>query len=155
VRKTQPAAYLKICASLVPKELKVEHLSGVKGLSDEELERGIEALREMLAAGEAAKVIEGEVGRGFGAADAGDAHAGIVKLRSASSQTATCSGRNSRRRIASGSNESASRPSPRSVPPKVLEAGGRHLRIPDRVLDVLVPEVVLQGTPAQAIQPTA
>ena len=32
-----------------------------------------------------------------------------------------------------------------SVPPKILEPVGRHFGVPDRVLDVLVPEVVLQG----------
>jgi hypothetical protein len=49
---------MKICALLVPRELKLEHSSGVKGMSDEQLEQAIEA---MLAAqaGEAAKVIEG------------------------------------------------------------------------------------------------
>ena len=31
VRKTQPAAYMKICALLVPREMKVEHSGGVKG----------------------------------------------------------------------------------------------------------------------------
>ena len=33
VRKTQPAAYLKICALLVPREMKVERSAGVKGLA--------------------------------------------------------------------------------------------------------------------------
>src|SRR5262249_18896842 len=32
-----------------------------------------------------------------------------------------------------------------SVPPKVLEPVWRHVGVPDRVLNVLVPEVVLQG----------
>src|SRR5262245_5586614 len=45
VRKNQPAAYLKICALLVPKEFKVEHTSGVKGLSDEQLSQAIEAIQ--------------------------------------------------------------------------------------------------------------
>src|SRR5215475_5613331 len=31
------------------------------------------------------------------------------------------------------------------IPPKVLEPVGRHFGVPDRVLNVLVPEVVLQG----------
>jgi hypothetical protein len=46
---------------LVPRELKLEHSSGVKGMSDEQLEQAIEAIQAMLAAqaGEAAKVIEG------------------------------------------------------------------------------------------------
>ena len=61
VRKEQPAAYMKICALLVPREMKVEHSGGVKAMSDEEIEQAIEAIKTMLAerAGEAAKVIEG------------------------------------------------------------------------------------------------
>ena len=60
--KTQPAAYMKICALLVPREMKLEHSGGVKDLTDEELEQAIAAIKAMLAAqaGEAAKVIEGE-----------------------------------------------------------------------------------------------
>ena len=62
VRKTQPAAYMKICALLVPREMKVEHAGGVKAMSDEQIEQAIAAIEAMLAArsGEAAKVIEGE-----------------------------------------------------------------------------------------------
>src|SRR6516164_932538 len=62
VRKTQPAAYMKICALLVPREMKLEYSGGVKDLTDEELEQAIAAIKAMLAAqaGEAAKVIEGE-----------------------------------------------------------------------------------------------
>ena len=37
------------------------------------------------------------------------------------------------------------------VPPKVLEPVGRHFGVPDRVLDVLVPEVVLQGPRVVAV----
>jgi hypothetical protein len=37
------------------------------------------------------------------------------------------------------------------IPPKVLEAVGRQFGVPDRVLDVLVPEVVLQGPRVVAI----
>jgi hypothetical protein len=61
VRKYQPAAYMKICALLVPRELKLEHSGGVKAMSDEQLEQAIEAIQNMLAAqaGEATKVIEG------------------------------------------------------------------------------------------------
>ena len=61
VRKQQPAAYMKICALLVPREMRVEHSGGVKSMTDEELERGIEAIQSMLAARDAgaeAKVIE-------------------------------------------------------------------------------------------------
>ena len=46
----------------VPREMKVEHSGGVKAMTDEELEAGIEALRQMLAdreAGSNAQVIEG------------------------------------------------------------------------------------------------
>jgi len=57
VRKTQPAVYMKICALLVPREMKVEHAGGVKAMSDEELEAAIELIKEMLA--QQAKVIEG------------------------------------------------------------------------------------------------
>ena len=45
----------------------------------------------------------------------------------------------------------ASRPEVRSAPPKVLEPVGRHVGVPDRVLDVLVPEVVLQGPRVVAV----
>jgi len=57
VAKEQPAAYLKICALLVPKEMKVEPSGGVKAMSDEQLDAALDALREMLAAraGEAVK----------------------------------------------------------------------------------------------------
>jgi len=43
--------------------MKLEHSGGVKGMTDEQLERGIELIQEMLAkreAGASAKVIEGE-----------------------------------------------------------------------------------------------
>jgi hypothetical protein len=63
VRKYQPAAYMKICALLVPREMKLEHSGGVKAMSDEEIERAIELIKELMAerdAGANAKVIEGE-----------------------------------------------------------------------------------------------
>jgi hypothetical protein len=61
VRNQQPAAYMKICALLVPREMKIEQAGGVKAMSDEQIEQAIEAIQIMLAtrAGEAAKVIEG------------------------------------------------------------------------------------------------
>jgi len=40
VARNQPAAYMKICALLIPKEMKIEHFSTVKDLTDEELESG-------------------------------------------------------------------------------------------------------------------
>jgi len=62
VARDQPAAYLKILALLVPRELKLEHSGGViKAMSDEEIEQAIEVIQTMLAAraGDAANVIEG------------------------------------------------------------------------------------------------
>ena len=46
---------------LVPREMKIEHTGGVKAMTDEQLEAGIEAITAMLAArdpGSSAKVIE-------------------------------------------------------------------------------------------------
>ena len=61
VRKQQPAAYMKICALLVPREMKVEHSNAIKDLTDEELEAMIEYLKASLEAqAQSAKVIEGQ-----------------------------------------------------------------------------------------------
>src|SRR5215475_14162118 len=63
VRKQQPAVYMKICALLVPREMKLDHSGGVKAMTDEQIERAIEAIEELIAkreAGANAKVIEGE-----------------------------------------------------------------------------------------------
>ena len=63
VRRESPATYLKVCAMLVPKELKFEHSGGVKAMSDEQIERAIEFIKAMIAqrdAGANAEVIEGE-----------------------------------------------------------------------------------------------
>ena len=60
VRKQQPAVYMKICALLVPRELQVEHSGGIKAMTDEQIERSIEFIKEQLAkreAGANAKVI--------------------------------------------------------------------------------------------------
>jgi hypothetical protein len=45
----------------------------------------------------------------------------------------------------------AGRPEVRSAPPKVLEPVGCHVGVPDGVLNVLVAEIVLQGTGIMAI----
>jgi hypothetical protein len=61
IRRESPAAHLKVCALLVPRETKVEHSGGVKSMSDDEIERGIELIKEILAqreAGANAKLIE-------------------------------------------------------------------------------------------------
>jgi hypothetical protein len=61
VRKTQPAAYMKICALLVPREHRVEHSNAIKDLTDEQLEAMIEHLKASLEAqAQSAKVIEGQ-----------------------------------------------------------------------------------------------
>jgi 16S rRNA C967 or C1407 C5-methylase (RsmB/RsmF family) len=61
VRTETPAAYLRVCATLIPRELNLERSQYVKSLSDEQIEQAIEAIQTMLAAraGEAAEVIEG------------------------------------------------------------------------------------------------
>jgi hypothetical protein len=59
--KQQPAVFLKLLVLLVPREMKIEHSGGVKAMTDEQLEQGIEAIQAMLAqrdAGASAKVIE-------------------------------------------------------------------------------------------------
>ena len=59
VRKTQPAAYMKICALLVPREMQVEHTNRIKQMTDEQIEEAIAAIQAMLDA-RAAQVIEGQ-----------------------------------------------------------------------------------------------
>src|SRR5262245_52453420 len=63
VRRTQPAAYLKILALLVPREHKVEHSNLIKELTDEQLEAMIEYIKTSLEAqaGGPVKVIEGTI----------------------------------------------------------------------------------------------
>ena len=63
VREQQPAAYMKICALLVPREMRLEHSGGVKAMTDEQIVGAIAAIEAWMAAqkaGEGAKVIEGE-----------------------------------------------------------------------------------------------
>jgi hypothetical protein len=45
VREQQPGTYMKICALLVPREVKLEYNQGVKSMTDEQLEQGIEAIK--------------------------------------------------------------------------------------------------------------
>jgi hypothetical protein len=61
VMKQQPAVFLKLLVLLVPREMRVEHSGGVKAMTAEQLEQGIEAIQVMLAARDAgnhAKMIE-------------------------------------------------------------------------------------------------
>src|SRR5262249_502354 len=67
VMKNNPAVFLKLLVLLVPREMQVEQSGGVKAMTDEQLERGIELNQQMLAqrqAGREAQVIEGEAGVG-------------------------------------------------------------------------------------------
>jgi Family of unknown function (DUF5681) len=63
VRRTQPAAYLKVLALLVPREHKVQHSNPLKDLTDEQLEAMIEYIETSLAAqaGRSVKLIEGTI----------------------------------------------------------------------------------------------
>jgi hypothetical protein len=63
VRRESPASYLKVCAMLVPKEMRVEHSQSLKSMSDEELDAAIAAVRQMLddRAAPSGAVIEGTV----------------------------------------------------------------------------------------------
>src|SRR5262249_45353990 len=56
VRRTQPAAYLKCLALLVPREHKVEQSNPLKAMSDEELDEALAALRQLIADRAAAAV---------------------------------------------------------------------------------------------------
>jgi hypothetical protein len=62
VRRESPAAYLKVCAMLVPREMKIEHKGGIKEMSDEQLEAAIEMLKAIVdqKLAESAKIIEGK-----------------------------------------------------------------------------------------------
>ena len=63
VRRTQPAAYLKILALLVPREHKVQHSNPLKDLTDEQLEEMVEYLKTSLEAQApgSVRVIEGTI----------------------------------------------------------------------------------------------
>jgi hypothetical protein len=61
VRRESPASYLKVCALLVPREMKVEHSNAIKAMSDEQIEAAIEYIEAALEAqAQSAKVIEGQ-----------------------------------------------------------------------------------------------
>ena len=48
VREQNPASYLKILALLVPREHKVEYSNSLKNWTDEELEAGLDLIKQML-----------------------------------------------------------------------------------------------------------
>jgi hypothetical protein len=65
VMRNQPAVFLKLLVLLVPRELQVEQSGGVKAMTDEQIERSIEIIKELIAqrdAGASAKVVEGVAG---------------------------------------------------------------------------------------------
>src|SRR5262252_7771014 len=45
VRRESPAAYLKVCVMLVPKEMQIEHKGGIKAMTDEQIEAAIEMIQ--------------------------------------------------------------------------------------------------------------
>src|SRR6516164_7360851 len=61
VRREQPGVYLRCLTLLVPREHKVEHSNSLKNWTDEELEAGIDLVKQMLESRAAASgaVIEG------------------------------------------------------------------------------------------------
>jgi hypothetical protein len=62
VMRTQPAVFLKLLVLLVPRQMTLDHSGGVKAMTDEQIERSIELIKEILAqreAGANAKVVEG------------------------------------------------------------------------------------------------
>ena len=63
VRREQPGVYLRCLTLLVPREHKAEHSNAIKAMTDEQIERSIEVIEQILAereAGANAKVSEGE-----------------------------------------------------------------------------------------------
>src|SRR5262245_60061864 len=62
VMRNQPAVFLKLLVLLVPREMEVEQSGGIKAMTTEQIERGIELIKDILAKREAAanaKVVEG------------------------------------------------------------------------------------------------
>ena len=60
--RTQPAVFLKLLVLLVPRQMTLDHSGGIKAMTDEQIERSIEFIKEQLAkreAGANAKMIEG------------------------------------------------------------------------------------------------
>src|SRR5215467_11035363 len=119
VRKQQPAAYMKICALLVPREMQIEHSGGVKAMTDEQLEHALEAIESLMRQRGMAALIGGS-----------------------GSHPELAGARKRRHQDAQGL---------RSASPKVLEPVRRHFGVSDGVLNVLVPEVMLQCARVVAI----
>jgi len=72
VMEEQPAIFLKMLVLLVPRELEITQTTGVKGMTDDQLESAILAIERMVAqraAGAGAKVIEAVPGPASAAPD--------------------------------------------------------------------------------------
>src|SRR5262245_38099105 len=175
VAREQPASYLKILGLLVPREHKVEHPNLIKELTDEQLEAMIEHIKTSLEAQAdgPVKVIEGMIEPTTVPATAlpvleppkrkpnrlmMEVDTAIGPQERKPRKLRPTRGERSLPYRASSSLKredlSVSRDDPAppwSVPPKVLEPVGRHFGVPDGVLDVLVPEVVLQGPCVMAV----
>ena len=139
VRKQQPAAYMKICALLVPRELQVEHSGGIKAMTDEQIERSIS--RRCWRSARPTRMPRSSKGLPSRCQPSR-----LHRVR----QGARCEGATEPTGAlrlgllnAEPTDECASRPEVRSAPRKVLEPVGRHVGVPNRMLDVPVPEVVL------------
>jgi len=59
VREQQPAAYMKICALLVPREMKLEHAGGVKAMTEDQIVDAIAAIEGFLARRSGEVVLQG------------------------------------------------------------------------------------------------
>jgi hypothetical protein len=64
VRNERPADYLKVIASLIPKEVHVKDDSAMDGLSEDELRLGLDAIRAAIAAQSGKKTLERTEGQG-------------------------------------------------------------------------------------------
>ena len=51
VRRESPVSYLKVCALLVPREMKVEHAGSIKEMTDQQIEEAIGGRAGRLAGG--------------------------------------------------------------------------------------------------------
>ena len=54
---------MKICALLVPREMKLEHSGGIKAMTDEQIEWSIEFIEEMIAKRDALAMTDGQIER--------------------------------------------------------------------------------------------
>src|SRR5258708_29686327 len=58
VMRNQPAVFLKLLVLLVPREMKMEHSGGDKAMTDQQIERPIELIKEKLAPRDAREIAQ-------------------------------------------------------------------------------------------------